>query len=49
MEDKKSIIDCCIFVGENLIFWYSKKQTVVTKSNAESEYKVMIQTVAEIT
>lgn len=39
--DRRSSIDYCIFVGENLVSWRSKKQIIVSRSSVESEYKVM--------
>ena len=42
-EDEKSISGYCVFVGGNLVSWKSKKQGVVSRSSAESEYKTMTQ------
>ena len=48
VEDRKSTSGFCVFVGGNLVTWRSKKQTVVARSSAESEYRAMAQTAAEI-
>ena len=36
--DRRSTTDFCIFVGGNLVLWRNKKQNVVSRSSAESEY-----------
>ena len=37
-----------VFVEGNLVSWKSKKQSVVSRSSAKSEYRVMAQSVSEI-
>ncbi|XP_015168977.1 uncharacterized mitochondrial protein AtMg00810-like [Solanum tuberosum] len=46
--DKRLTTGCCVFVGGNLVSWRSKKQNVVSRSSAESEYRVMAQSTCEI-
>ncbi|XP_058006663.1 uncharacterized mitochondrial protein AtMg00810-like [Hevea brasiliensis] len=46
--NRKSITGYYIFVGGNLVFWRSKKQTIVSRSSVESEYQVMAQAVCEV-
>ena len=49
VDDRKSIGAYCIYFGNNLVSWSSKKQTVVTRSSAESEYRALASASAEIT
>ena len=37
-----------MFVGKNLVSWKSKKQSIVSRSSAEFEYRAMTQSVYEI-
>ena len=38
----------CIYLGNNLISWSSKKQSINAKSSAKSEYKALASASAEI-
>jgi hypothetical protein len=48
VDDMKSTYGYCMFVGDNLVSWKSKKQSVVARSTAEAEYRAMDLSVAEI-
>ena len=40
-EGRKSTSGYCMFVGGNLVSWKSKKESVVSRPSAESEYRAM--------
>ncbi|GAB2268978.1 Belongs to the helicase [Dionaea muscipula] len=48
-SDRKSTIGYCVFVGGNLVSWKCKKQTVVARSSAESEYRALSHLTGEVT
>ena len=46
--DRISTTGYCIFLGGNLVTWRSKKQNVVARSSAESEFRAIAQGLCEL-
>ena len=46
--DRRSTTGYCFLLGDSLISWRSKKQTVVACSSTEAEYKALAATTAEL-
>ena len=48
MDDRKSTIGYCVYLGNNIIFWNSQKQKVVSRSSTEIEYRSIAAVLSEI-
>lgn len=46
-DTRRSTSGFCVYLGESLVSWSSKRQAIVSQSSAEAEYRGVTNTVAE--
>jgi hypothetical protein len=48
VDDRRSTSEFCVYLGSNLVSWCAKKQSTVSRSSTEVEYRSLALTCTEI-
>ncbi|KAJ1697336.1 hypothetical protein LUZ63_005848 [Rhynchospora breviuscula] len=48
IDDRRSTSGFCVYLGSNLVSWCAKKQTTISRSSTEAEYRSLAYTTTEI-